>query len=447
MRTKKKDMLAADRPSGVSGRTRGIRARVFAGSVLFAALLGIVGGWAARAELSGAVIATGVLEVDSHVKQIQHRTGGIVGKIHVRDGDQVQAGDVVLHLDDTITRANLGVIKKGFLALTSRKARLEAERDGADAIAVPAALASRLNDPEIAHVIAGEQRLFSLRRAARVGQKAQLHQRIEQLNQEIGGLKAQSKAKSREIELISRELSGARELWDKQLMSVTKMTALEREATRVEGEEAQLTSTVARAKARIAETELQVIQVDRDLASQVATELREIDTKIGEFVERKVAAEDQLKRVELLAPQAGTVHQSIAHTIGGVINAGETIMLIVPKADNLIVEAKVAPIDIDQIHVGQTANLRLSAFNQRTTPEIIGTVSRISADITTDSNTGAPYYTVRVVMSDEEVARARNIALVPGMPVECFFVTDKRTAMSYLLKPVSDQIARAFREE
>lgn len=447
MRFKQKDRFGADDRSAGRDRGHGIRTRVFAGLVLFAALAAIIGGWAARAELSGAVIAPGVLVVDSHVKKIQHRRGGIVGEIYFRDGDQVQAGGVVLRLDDTITRANLGLVTKTLTELAARKARLEAERDGAGEISVPAELASRMSDPLVAHVVAGERRLFSLRRAARVGQKAQLRQRIEQLNKEIEGLRAQSKAKAREIELIHRELKGARELWDKQLMSVTKMTSLEREATRVEGEAAQLTSTIARAKARVSETELQIIQIDRDLASQVATELRDIDAKTGEYVERKVAAEDELKRIEIRAPQDGTVHQSNAHTLGGVIGPGETIMLIVPKADNLTVEARVAPNDIDQVHVGQTVNLRLSAFNQRTTPVIAGTVSRVSADIMSDEKTGTSYYTVRIAMPGEETARQGDVALVPGMPVECFFVTGKRTALSYLLKPVSDQVARAFREE
>lgn len=447
MRSKSKDSFADNGRSEGSRREHGLHTRILLGSALFAALVAIVGGWAARAELSGAVIAPGVLVVDSHVKKVQHRTGGIVGEIHVRDGDLVQAGDVVLRLDDTITRANLGVITKGLTELEVRKARLEGERDGAAAILVPPELASRSTDPLVAHVIAGEQRLFSLRQAARVGQKGQLRQRIEQLNREIDGLRAQLRAKSREIELIQRELKGARELWDKQLMAVTRLTALEREATRVEGEEAQLNATIARTKAQIAETELQIIQIDRDLASQVATELREIDAKSGEFIERKIAAEDQLKRVEIRAPQAGTVHESIAHTVEGVINSGETIMLIVPKADHLTVEAKVAPNDIDQIHLGQTVNLRLSAFNQRTTPEVTGTVTRISADIVSDEKTGMDYYTVRVTMSGEGTPVPGNVELLPGMPVECFFVTGNRTAVSYLWKPVSDQLARAFREE
>lgn len=426
---------------------RSIRNNQRVGLVVVGLLAGGVGSWAATTDISGAVIAPGVLVVDSYVKKVQHPTGGIVGEIHVRNGDHVQAGDVVVRLDDTITRANLAIITKALMELAARKARLEAERDGAEAIVVPAELAVRSSESQVAHVIASEQRLFDLRKAARVGQKAQLGQRIEQLNQEIEGLSAQAQAKSREIELVQRELEGARALWNKNLMPITKLTALEREATRVEGEKGNLTATIARAKARISETELEIIQIDRDLAREVAKELREIDAKSGELVERKVAAKDQLKHTVIRAPQAGIVHQSRAHTVGGVINSGEPIMLIVPKADNLTVEAKVAPRDIDQLRLGQTARLRFSAFNQRTTPEIAGTVSRISADITTEERTGASYYTVRVAMSAEEVSRLGDKALVPGMPVEVFLKTADRRVLSYLIKPLTDQISRAFREQ
>jgi HlyD family secretion protein len=426
---------------------RSLRRHQVAGLIAVALLAGGVGGWTATTDISGAVIAPGVLVVDTHVKKVQHPTGGIVGEILVRDGDRVEAGDVVLRLDDTITRANRAIIVKGLTELVARKARLEAERDGADAVTVPAALAARSNDEQVAHVIAGEQRLFDLRQASRIGQKDQLRQRITQLRESITGLQLQADAKAEEIVLIARELKGARDLFERNLYPITKMTNLEREATRVKGEKGNLISASARARAMVAETELQIIQIDRDLASEVAKELREIDAKIGEFVERKVTAEDQLKRIDIRAPQAGIVHQSIAHTVDGVINAGETIMLIVPRAENLTVEAKVSPQDIDQLRLGQTAMLRFSAFNQRATPEIEGTLSRISADITTDERTGASYYTVRVAMSVEEIARLGDVALVPGMPVEVFAKTGDRKVISYLVKPLSDQITRAFREQ
>lgn len=426
---------------------RSIRRHLWAGAVVLVSLAVGVGGWAVTTDISGAIIATGSLVVDSNVKKVQHPTGGIVGELLARDGDRVQAGDILLRLDATITRANLAIVAKGLDEMTARKGRLEAERDERDSILFTDDLLARSSKPNVAHVIEGERKLFEIRRSTRMGQKAQLRQRIEQINEEIGGHKAQERAKAQEILLVQRELSGARELWEKHLMPITKLTSLEREATRLEGERGQLIAAIAQAKGRISETELQIVQIDRDLASEVGRELREIDARIGEFMERKVAAEDQFKRVDIRAPQDGTVHQSAIHTVGGVIPAGgETIMLIVPYGDDLTVEVKVVPQDIDQLRIGQKAVLRFSAFNQRTTPEIDGTVSRISADTTNDQRSGGSYYTIRIATPPEEIARLGSVKLVPGMPVEAFLQTGNRTVLSYLMKPLHDQIARAFRE-
>jgi HlyD family secretion protein len=424
-----------------------IRQHVIAGTVVVAVLTVGVGGWAATTDVSSALIAPGSIVVDSNVKKVQHPTGGIVGEVRVRDGDRVKSGDVVVRLDETVTRANLAVVTKGLNELSARKARLEAERDGAESIAFPADLLGRAQDPDVAAVMASERKLFELRRKARTGQKAQLRQRISQLEEEISGLSAQRDAKAKEIALIDRELTGVRELYQKNLIQLNRLTQLEREATRLEGERGQFVAATAQAKGKISELELQIIQIDQDLSSEVARELREVDGKIGEFVERKVTAEDQLRRIDIRAPQDGTVFQSTVHTVGGVISAGDAIMLIVPEADNLTVEAKVNPQDIDQLKIGQTALLRFTTFNQRTTPEINGTVTRISADISTDQRTGLSYYTVRIGLPPEEVARLGEVKLVPGMPVEAFVQTGQRTVLSYLIKPFYDQLTRAFREK
>ncbi len=425
---------------------RSIRAHLRIGVFIVVVLVAGIGGWAANADISGAVIAPGTLVVDSNVKKVQHSTGGIVGELRARDGDRVKAGDVVVRLDDTMTRASLAIVIKGLDELTARKARLEAERDGSDNVAFPDGLLGRSGDPAVAHIIDGERRLFVIRREARTGQKAQLRQRIEQLGEEAAGHTAQVRAKSQEIVLIGTELKGARELWAKNLMPITKLTLLEREATRLAGEQGQLTAAIAQVKGKVAETELQIVQIDRDLSGEVGKELREIDAKIGEYLERKVAAEDQLKRVDLRAPQDGKVHQSTVHTVGGVITAGEVIMIIVPEDEMLMVEAKVAPQDIDQVRWGQKAVLRFSAFSQRTTPEINGEVARISADITTDQRTGQGYFTIRITTSENEIARLGAVKLIPGMPVEAFVQTGERKALTYLVKPLTDQIMRAFRE-
>ncbi|MGA9457566.1 MAG: HlyD family type I secretion periplasmic adaptor subunit, partial [Pseudolabrys sp.] len=385
--------------------------------------------------------------VDSNVKKVQHPTGGVVGKLNVQDGDRVKAGDILVQLDDTVTRANLAIVTKGLDELAARKARLEAERDGAESVTFPRMLLAHAEDAPVAIAIANERKLFELRRTARLGQKAQLRQRITQLQDEISGQTAQQEAKAREITLIGKELEGVRELWKNNLVQITRLTALERDAARLEGERAQLIAAVAQTKGKISETELQIIQIDSDLSSEVAKDMREVDAKYGEFVERKVAAEDQLKRIDIRAPQDGVVLESKVHTVGGVISAGDAIMLIVPESDNLQVEAKINPRDIDQIQVGQPAMLRFSAFNLRTTPEINGTITRIAADATADQRTGQTYYNTRIAMTKGEIARLGEVKLIPGMPVEAFVQTGERSVMSYLIKPLQDQFMRAFREK
>jgi len=410
-------------------------------------LVGGGGGLAAVTDLSGAVIASGRLVVDSSVKKVQHPTGGVVGQILVREGDAVKSGDVLVRLDETVTRANLAIVTKGLDEFEARLARLEAERDGRDTISFPSSLTSRKDDPAIERAMAGEQSLFEFRQQSRAGQKAQLEERIAQLVEESSGLSEQRVAKSHEIELIGTELESIRKLWNQKLVSIDRLTVLERDAVRLDGEHGQLTASIAQAKGRIAETRLQIIQVDQDLRKEVATELRDVQSKISEFVERKVSAEDQLKRINLRSPQDGVVHQLAVHTVGGVITPGEVIMLIVPVADDLTVEARVAPQDIDQLKLGQETGLKFSAFNQRVTPELNGNVKEIAADLSLDERSGAGFYAVRIGIARAELKKLKGLTLAPGMPVEVFFSTGNRTMLSYLVKPLADQIDRAFREE
>src|SRR4051812_11565307 len=427
---------------------RSIRRHLLAGVALVVLLSGGVGGWAATTELAGAVIAPGTLVVETNVKKVQHPTGGVVGELRVRDGTPVKAGDVVVRLDDTVTRANLAIVVKSLDELAARQARLEAERDGAQAPSFPAELLARRHDPDVARLIAGEQKLFEPRRSARQGQKAQLKERVGQLQEQIAGLTDQIAAKRREIALIGEELKGVRELWQKNLVQITRVTALERDAARLEGERGSLVSSIAQTKGKITETELQILQIDQDLRTEVGKDLAEIRAKVSELVEKKVAAEDQLKRIDIRAPQDGMVHQLAVHTVGGVITPnGEPIMLIVPEADALTVEAKIQPQDIDQVRIGQKAVLRFSAFNQRTTPELNGEVSRVSADVSQDAKTGATFYTIRIAVPKAELAHLNGLRLVPGMPVESFIQTGERTVISYLTKPLQDQVMKAWREK
>ena len=429
------------------GARRSIRLHLIIGLAVVLVLAGGFGGWASTVQISGALIAPGAVVVDSNVKKVQHPTGGVVGEVRVRDGDLVKAGDIVVRLDDTVTKASLAIVVKTLNGLYARAARLEAEQRGDSKLTFPPQLTERADDPDVKNVMISESKLFDVRVTGRTGQKAQLRERISQLNEEIGGLTAQEQAKDKEIALIEKELVGVRQLYDQHLVQLTRLTTLERDAARLNGERAQYISSRAQAKGKITETELQIIQVDKDMVSDVSKDLRETNDKIGEFVERKVTAEDQLRRVDIRAPQDGMVLQNNVHTVGGVITAGDAMMMIVPQADDLSVEAKVDPKDIDKLQIGQKTLMRFSAFNQRTTPELNGAVTRVSADVTTDQRTGQSYYTIRVSLPPAEVARlGDNNKLIPGMPVEAFVQTGDRTMMSYLMKPLHDQLMRSFRE-
>jgi HlyD family secretion protein len=424
-----------------------IRRHLFVSLVVVLLLVGGIGGWAATSEFAGAVIAQGQLVVDSSVKKVQHPTGGVVAELNVRDGDIVKAGDIVIKLDDTQTRANLQIVVKGLDEFAARRAREEAELEGLDAVTFPDDLVARKDDPDVARVMSGEARLFDVRRKTRDGLKGQLTERIAQSQEEITGLSAQVESKDRQIEWIKKELEGVRELWSKNLVQFSRVTALEREQARLEGERGQLIASIAQSKGKIAETKIQILQVDQDMRTEVGKDLADIRSKTAELIEKRVAAEDQLKRIDIRAPQDGMVHQLDVHTVGGVITAGQQIMLIVPAADKLIVEAKVQPQDIDQLHVGQKAVMRFSSFNTRTTPEVNGEVSVVSADTTQDQRTGASFYTVRISVSPQEIARLGEVKLIPGMPVEAYIQTTNRTVVSYFVRPFHDQIAKAFREK
>lgn len=409
-------------------------------------IAGGFGGWAATAELAGAVLAEGTVVVDSNVKKVQHPTGGVVGEIRVRDGDWVAAGALLLRLDDTINRANLQIITGQLDELAMRSARLIAERDGAGNVVAPAMFAERSDEPTLREMIAAEGTLFDSRRMARAGQKAQLVERIAQLSEEIVGLDGQEAAKASEVDLIEQELIGLLKLREKDLVPSIRVVGMQRESARLGGERSQLVAAAAQARGRIAETRLQILQLDQDFKTEVMGELREIQAKQAELNERRAAAQDQLKRIDIRSPQAGIVHQLSVHTVGGVISQSEPIMLIVPSSDALVIEAKVAPQDIDHVTVGQSAVLRFPAFNQQTTPEFSGSVQRVAADLTREPQLGQAYFLVRITLPEAELKRMGALRLVPGMPAEVQIRTGDRTPLSYLMKPLSDQVARAFKE-
>ena len=416
-----------------------LRRRIAFAFGLIALLALSCGVWATTTPIAGAVIASGVVVVESNIKKVQHPSGGIVALIPVKNGDRVRAGDTVLKLDDTQARANLGIVVSQLVQLTGRKARLEAERDLADSIQFPPDF---LAGEEARAIAEGERRLFAHRRAFKKGQVAQLTERIGQIKEEIKGLSAQRDAKQIESDLMVEELDRLQALRKLELMAINRILAAQRDLTKLKGEWGALVAQLARAQGQISEMELQIIALDQNMQTEATKELREIEARMAELAERKIAAEDQLKRVVLTAPQDGIVHDLAVHTVGGVIGPAETVMTIVPSRDELSVEVRIATSDVDQVHLDQIAKLRFSAFNQRTTPEIEGRVTRIGADLTRDAQTNSVFYVVRI----RPEGMPTSVKLVPGMPVEAFVATGERTALSYLVKPVTDQFARAFRE-
>jgi HlyD family secretion protein len=428
---------------------RSIHRHLVAGGAMVLAVGVCIGGWAATTKIAGAVIAEGSLVVDSNIKKVQHPSGGVVAELDVREGDRVKEGQLLLRLDKTQSLAELMLLSKSLDELLARQARLEAERDSASDLIVPASLRFRSDDGsnDAARAIAGERNFFHLRSQALTSKKSQLQQQIVQLQEEIKGLEGQTKSKRDELDLIDRELSGVNDLLRKNLVPVSRATALERDKARLDGENSELLGSIAQRRGKISETELAIYQLDQDQQSEVAKDLSEVRTKIIETEEKRTAAEDQFKRTDIRAPQDGVVQHLGIHTIGGVVAQGETIMEIVPDNDALKVEVKVAPHDIDKVWRGQKVMLRFTSFNSRETPQIEGDVSLVSEDPTTEQRTGASYYMVQIAPGPNELSRLGDVKLVPGMPVEAFVETGDRTVLSYLTKPLRDQIMRGFREK
>lgn len=424
----------------------GLLLRTWTGLAVVVVLVFGIGGWAAMAKLAGAVIASGQIVVDSNSKRVQHPTGGIVGEIRVKNGDRVQEGDIVMRLDETQTRAAFGVIVSQLIELHGRKARLAAERDDASSIAFPVWLEQQ-GGVEVTRIRDGERRLLVARRLSAEGQKGQLRERIKQHALEVQGLTAQYQAKTTELHLVREELSRVIDMYKRNLTPITRVLAMQRDEARIGGEHGAIVSQIGRVGGQIAEIELQILNLDQTMRTDAQKELREIEGRIAELEERRITAEDQLKRVDIRAPQAGIVHELSVNTVGGVIGAAETLMQVVPVGDTMSVEVRLSPQDIDQTTFGQKAMLRFVAFNQRTTPELPGTVVRLAADLSREAQSGTTYYVARISIDEASLPRLGNLKLVPGMPVEAYIATGERTALSYLVKPVTDHMQRMFRDD
>ncbi|OMQ46585.1 HlyD family type I secretion periplasmic adaptor subunit [Ensifer sp. 1H6] len=419
--------------------------RVIVGALLGVLLFAGAGGWAATAQLTGAIVAAGMVKVDQNLKAIQHRDGGIVSEILVKEGDAVRKGDIMLRLDDVQTRAELSIVKNQLVELAARKTRLVAERDNAAELQFGAELSEAMS--VVPTVFMGEARLFYGNRQNRESQKQQLQLGISQLEEEVNGLKVQLSAKQDELALIKTEHKKIKRLTDKNLLETSRKYIIDREMAKITGEYGEIQANIARSKARTSEIELQIIAIDEAARTEAQRDLTTVEQKISELSERKVAVEDRLQRTDIRAPLSGTVNELFVHTIGGVITPAEKLVTLVPTDAALKIQARLSPTDIDQVFSGQVAKLRFSAFNQRTTPELSGHVTYVSAATSNDPSSGETYYLADIGVAQVELAKLGDNKLLPGMPVEVFVSTEQRTALSFLSKPLTDQFSRAFREQ
>ena len=419
-------------------------------AVVLALFVG-VGGWGALASINGAVIAPGTVAVESYTKKVQHREGGIVSEIRVKEGDNVQKGDVLLVLSDAETRAELAIIGGQLDEVMGRRARLEAERDRATAPSFMPELLSRADEPTIAKILAGQRKLFESETASLKGQQEQLEERMAQLEEQISGLTAQLDSNDKQTKLINEELKGFKGLVEKGLIELTRVRERQGAAASLEGQRGEIVANIAQAKGKISEIRLQIIQLQDDSRVKILADLGDAETKMTELLERQAAAQSKLARTTIRSPVTGYVYHVSVHTIGGVVGAGETILEIVPQFDDLVLAAHARPQDIDKIHIGQIAQVRFPEFNRRSTPEIMARVTYIAADVTQPTQAGRdnfqPFYEIRLTIDAKERAKLEGKELKPGMPAEVFLQTGSRMAFSYFLKPLTDQFAHTFKEE
>ncbi len=400
------------------------------------------------AQISGAVVATGTVVVDGNTKQVQHLQGGIVQAIKVKDGHPVKAGDLLVRLDDTVTQANLDIVRKQLMELRARIARLRAERDEGAAISfegIANGIAPQWLEDWL-DIKKSQNQLMVARRRSLDGRKQQLREQIDQLKSQIEGLDLQLAAKKQEIALLQSDIKANAGLQKKQLVTLSRLNGLKREKAELDGEHGALLSQIAQTKQAVSEKEIQILQIEEDARSEVLEQYQDVRSKIAQLEEQEISALDELRRVEIKAPRDGVVHQLNVHTIGAVISPGETIMVIVPREDDLIIEAQVDPTQIDRIKPEQSARIRLPSFDQRTTPELEATLETVSADLITDQATGLSFYKIRVAIGEDQTRKLEGKQLLPGMPAEVYLQTGYRSILSYLLKPLTDQIAHAMKE-
>ena len=424
-----------------------VKPSIIAGILIILVMLGGFGAWATMANLSGAILASGVVTLDSKRKTVQHLEGGIVAEILVSEGEKVDRGQLLVKLDDTRAAANLANIEAQIDVFLARLARLRSEQNLAMEISFNHIFKARRYEPVVVEMIEGQTALFKARRESLEGEITLQTQKKVQYLEQIQGLEAQIAA-SKKIEAISvEELVTTRKLYDNGNLTLQPVLDLEKSLAHLKGQIGEYQANIASARAGIAESDLRVLQLRIDFREAVESELLDVQAKIFELREQRIMANYEHNRVEIRAPKGGKIMDLGIHTIGGVLSPGQAILDIVPEEDELIVEARLQTQDIDKISMNQTAVVRMSAFSSRTTPELNGLVSGVSADSFIDETNGMSFYKLRIRIPQDEMEKLNELVLMPGMPAEVFVQTEARTMVSYLMKPLSDSALRAFRED
>ncbi|MCK8485483.1 HlyD family type I secretion periplasmic adaptor subunit [Aliiroseovarius sp. S2029] len=417
-------------------------------TVGFAALAVLVlglGAWSITTRLSGAVIATGAIQIQSNRQVVQHAEGGVVGEILVRDGDVVAAGDMLIRFDDTLHRSELAIVEGQLFELMTRSARLKAERDGAEEIIFSDALLAISSEQDNARKIDGQRRLFRARIETQAREAEQLQEQISQLEHQVAGTEAQITSLGSQLDLIGQELESQTTLLSKGLTQSSRVTSLQREQAALSGEIGRLTAAKAQIGGQIAATRIEILKLGTQRREAAITELRDTEFRMAELSERRLALLERLSRMDVRAPTSGIIYGSVLFAERAVVQPAEPMMYVIPQDQPLVAMARIEAVSIDQVFVGQPAILRLPAFDQRFTPELNTRVERVSADVFEDQATGTSFYAAELSLTPDELARLGDQALLPGMPIEAYLKTDERTPLSYLTKPLMDYFYKAMR--
>lgn len=431
---------------GKPGPALSARGPVMMGAITLIALVVGFGLWSATSTISGAIIAPGRIEVELNRQIVQHPDGGVVAEIMVVEGTSVQAGDVILRLDGSLIKSELAIVDGQLVEVMARRARLEAERDGAATMTITNDLAQLAEArADVAEQIDGQRRLFAARAETMARTTEQLGKRRAQTLSQIEGINAQSTALARQLELISQELADAQTLLAKGLTQAPRVLGLEREEARLSGQVGELAASRAQAEGRVTEIDLEVLRLSAERREEASVQLRDIGSSELELAERQRALAERVARLDIRAPVAGTVLGLQVTTQRAVLRPADPVAYIIPQNRPLVIATQISPLQIDEVFVGQTVRLVFPTFAARTTPELNGTVTLISADVLTDSANNVSFYRAEIALTAQEAARLGQ-PLLPGMPVDAFIQTSSRTPLAYLVKPFTDYFTRAFRE-